>query len=43
MSEQDAKRMLEALKQQESGTQKKFLKKLEKQSKVKENESGNDW
>jgi hypothetical protein len=43
LSEQDAKRILEALKQQEGTTQKKFLKKLEKQSKVRESDNPNDW
>ena len=41
MSEQDAKRILEALRQQESNTQKKLLKMMSKDSKVENN--GKDW
>lgn len=42
MSEQDAKRILEALKQQESGLQKKFLRGKEKDAKESEHNS-KDW
>ena len=41
MNEQDAKRILEALRQQESNTQKKLLKMMSKDSKVENN--GKDW
>ena len=43
LSEADAKRILEALKQQESTLQKKFLKKNNKNSKVTDDEPAQDW
>jgi Ca-activated chloride channel family protein len=43
ISESDAKRILESLKQQEGDLQKKFLKKNGKGSKVTDDENGQDW
>lgn len=43
MSEQDAKRMLQALKQQENSVQKKFLRKLGNDSNLRKHESTQDW
>ncbi|MGZ3712799.1 MAG: hypothetical protein ACXVBE_13630, partial [Bdellovibrionota bacterium] len=43
ISESDAKRILESLKQQEGDLQKKFLKMNGKKSKVPEDENGQDW
>lgn len=43
MSESDAKKILESLKQQEGSLQKKFLKKNNKNSKVNDDANGQDW
>lgn len=43
LGEQEAKQILEALKLRETGLQKKFLKKKEKEGKVSDDGSGKDW